>query len=54
MDTPTSAPVADVLARLFDEAQLADEPLEAHFVGEGDERSDMIAELLPALRSQAW
>ncbi len=45
MDTLTSAPVADVLTRLFDEAQAADGPLEARFADlEG--RNDAIAELL--------
>jgi hypothetical protein len=31
VDTLTSAPVADVLARLFDEARAADGPLEERF-----------------------
>ena len=46
MDTLTSAPVADVLARLFDEAQAADAPLGARLTGERDDRSDEVAELL--------
>jgi predicted O-methyltransferase YrrM len=47
MDTLTSAPVADVLARLFDEARIADGPLLARVAdewqGSGD---DALAELL--------
>lgn len=46
MDTLTSAPVADVLTRLFDEAQAADGPLEARFAEDLEGRSDAIAELL--------
>ncbi|MDV3126444.1 class I SAM-dependent methyltransferase [Mycobacterium sp. 21AC1] len=46
MDTLTSAPVADVLARLFAEAEAADEPLAARFA-EGD-RGDAVAQLLDA------
>jgi predicted O-methyltransferase YrrM len=45
MDTLTSAPVADVLARLFDEAQVADGALETRFTGRLD-RNDAVAELL--------
>jgi predicted O-methyltransferase YrrM len=45
MDTLTSAPVADVLARLFDDAQAADGPLEARFAGDLD-RNDAVEELL--------
>jgi predicted O-methyltransferase YrrM len=48
MDTLTSSPVADVLARLFDEAQRADGPLEARFAGEGGDRSEIVAQLLAA------
>src|SRR5688500_8842921 len=46
MDTLTSAPVADVLTRLFDEAQAADGPLEARFAENLAGRDDAIAELL--------
>jgi predicted O-methyltransferase YrrM len=48
MDTLTSPPVADVLARLFDEAQRADGPLEARFAEGGGDRSEIVAELLAA------
>ena len=46
MDTLTSAPVADVLTRLFDEAQAADAPLAARFAEVFESRDDAIAELL--------
>jgi len=46
VDTLTSKPVADVLAGLFDEAQAADAPLGARLTGEGDDRSNEVAELL--------
>jgi predicted O-methyltransferase YrrM len=46
MDTLTSAPVADVLTRLFDEAQAADADLEARFAEEWEDRSEAVAELL--------
>lgn len=46
MDTLTSAPVSDVLARLFDEARAADGDLEARFTELGDGRDNAIAELL--------
>jgi predicted O-methyltransferase YrrM len=46
MDTLTSAPVADVLARLFDEAQAADGPLEAQWAEALADNSDEIAALL--------
>ena len=46
MDTLTSRPVADVLAGLFDEAQAADAPLGGRLTGEGDDRSNEVAELL--------
>jgi predicted O-methyltransferase YrrM len=46
MDTLTSAPVADVLARLFDEAQIADGALEARFAGEGNDQREMLADVL--------
>jgi predicted O-methyltransferase YrrM len=45
MDTLTTAPVADVLDRLFDAAQAADSALEARFAGRLD-RNDAVAELL--------
>jgi predicted O-methyltransferase YrrM len=48
MDTLTSPPVADVLARLFDEAQRADGPLAARFAEERGDRSGIVAELLAA------
>lgn len=46
MDSLTSAPVADVLTRLFDEAQAADGPLEARFTEDLEGRDEAIAELL--------
>ncbi|MGV9797824.1 O-methyltransferase [Mycobacterium sp. NPDC003449] len=46
MDTLTSTPVAGVLARLFDEAQAADGPLEARFAEQLADRGDAFAELL--------
>lgn len=46
MDTLTSAPVADVLARLSDEAQAADGPLKARLTGGSQDRGDAVAELL--------
>lgn len=46
MDTLTSAPVADVLTRLFDEAHAADAPLAARFAEDFENRDDAIAELL--------
>ena len=46
MDTLTSAPVADVLARLSDEAQVADGPLKARLTGGSQDRGDAVAELL--------
>lgn len=48
MDTLTSAPVADVLARLFDAAHAADGPLVAQFTealaGGGDVIADLVAQ----------
>lgn len=46
MDTLTSAPVADILARLFTEAEAADGPLAARFAEEWDDRGDAVAQLL--------
>jgi predicted O-methyltransferase YrrM len=46
MDTLTSAPVADVLARLFDEAQAADWALEARLSDESEDRGELVADLL--------
>ncbi|MET0700789.1 MAG: class I SAM-dependent methyltransferase [Mycobacterium sp.] len=46
MDTLTSPPVADVLARLFDEAKAADGPLEAQWSEAMGDNSDEIANLL--------
>jgi predicted O-methyltransferase YrrM len=46
MDTLTSAPVADVLARLFDEAKVADGPLEAQWAEALADSSAEITELL--------
>ena len=46
MDALTSAPVADVLARLSDEAQAADGPLKARLTGGSQDRGDAVAELL--------
>lgn len=48
MDSLTSAPVADVLARLFDDAEAADAELEARFAEEGEDRSDEVAKMLAA------
>jgi predicted O-methyltransferase YrrM len=45
MDTLTAAPVADVLARLFDEAETADAPLRAQFAEEWAD-SDAVAAIL--------
>ncbi|HET6735610.1 O-methyltransferase [Mycobacterium sp.] len=46
MDTLTSTPVADVLARLFAEAQAADGPLQAQWLAAFQDRSDSLTELL--------
>jgi predicted O-methyltransferase YrrM len=46
MDTLTSPPVADVLARLFEEAKAADGPLEAQWSEALRDNSDEIANLL--------
>jgi predicted O-methyltransferase YrrM len=46
MDTLTSAPVADVLARLFAEADSADGPLQAQWLKAFEDNSDDVAKLL--------
>ncbi|MGH3642483.1 MAG: O-methyltransferase [Mycobacterium sp.] len=46
MDTLTSAPVADVLTRLFDEAQAADGPLRARFTESLGDDGHAVADLL--------
>jgi predicted O-methyltransferase YrrM len=46
VDTLTSGPVADVLARLFDEARAADAPLRARFTECLENGGDAIAEMV--------